>query len=535
LQNDFFSITGWSEENLTSDLILKFNNSTDGDFYDLWNNLQSNDTAHGEFDDLWNNLKSNDTLHREFDDLWNKLMSNNSMYEDFYDSWDSFFSNDSIHADFNDLWNNLVFSNNTQEEFDEIWNNLMSNDNMNGGFDDLWNKLMSNDSTHWEFDDSWSNASPILTKELIGCMEVKGISDCMHLFGNISKISNFVEHDSSITAMYEQICAMASQEKIINSSSGYEKEIHSMDKVDFSIDPENGTSSVSFMVSVYVRSIIGIIGVGSNVIVILVIILIRRLRKPFYLSIVSLSISDILPFVHGFVGFIVPSRDICESFHQEMYFNISLYSVKMYSTLNVVLFASVRYVMFVYPLKSRVHLTKKIILILSSVAMVVSIAYGTMMRFIVWSIPFSQTRFVYIIDDCILILALVVLNIAFLANRLLVSKTSRAAHGLKFRMTLVVIIILLLHAIKSSFTIVDNVWRFDFFTLDHSPDLKQMSVTHTPNLDKWLKYSNVLDVFIKLVHCVNPFLYFFSSPVVIKGITSLPTKCNPMKKIKNEI
>jgi hypothetical protein len=181
--------------------------------------------------------------------------------------------------------------------------------------------------------------------------------------------------------------------------------------------------------------------------------------------------------------------------------------------------AVVRFVMFVSPLKSRVYLTSRLIVALSVGALVFSAAYGTAITYIVWSLPLSRSRVLYIIDDGILLLVFMILNFLLFVHRLRVAKKSKAAEGLAFRMTIVVIMILILHTLKSVFTIIENVTRL------------HVGIVRNPeNLDPFqgIKLNHV-EVFAKLVHFLHPFFFFFSSPIVVKGISTLLHKCNLIK------
>jgi hypothetical protein len=259
---------------------------------------------------------------------------------------------------------------------------------------------------------------------------------------------------------------------------------------------------------------IDILGSSSNIVVILVILPNKRLHKPFYMSIMSLCISDFLYFANDLVNNNMPFEELCSTLRKRMIFDVTSYSVKMFSKLNVVLLACVRYVMFVYPLKSRMHLTNRLILKISSTAMVLSMAYGVAMRFLVWSIPTSRARVLYIVDDGILLMTVVILNGAFFIHRLRVAKTSQAARDLKLQMTIVVMVILVLHTISSLFAVVANFSKYSVLTLDMLKDSKPMSAV-----------SKLGYTVSKLAHLIHPFLFFFSSPFIIKSIASLLSKC----------
>jgi hypothetical protein len=101
---------------------------------------------------------------------------------------------------------------------------------------------------------------------------------------------------------------------------------------------------------------INVIGISSDLLVILIIFFNHRLHKTFYTSVLSLSVSHCFFFVNEIVNNIFTQMALCSALKHRMFLDVILYSVKMFSTFNVVLLASVRYVIFIYPIKSRVYL-----------------------------------------------------------------------------------------------------------------------------------------------------------------------------------
>jgi hypothetical protein len=341
-------------------------------------------------------------------------------------------------------------------------------------------------------------------------------------------VAEGVDGDLTLTSVYDAICSVSplnrsmdnlgiswtyDEENFLNSEetplyNEYEEDVsfHNPGSVSIGTGPNHiGVANI----------IVNTVGSGSNLVAILVIMFTKRLRKPFYMCVLSLCTSDIFYFVNLLVFENLSTSGLCSHLKQGMIMNCSLYSVKMFSKLNVVLLASVRYVMFVYPLKSRVHLTNRLILALSLTAMVLSIAYGMFMGRVIWVIPYSRIRILSIIDDAILVLIVVILNCAFLVRRLRVAKTSQAARDLKLRMTVVVIIILILHILSSCQTTVYNILQYDDSSIDAILDLNNAVI-----------FGFIL---IKVVHFIDPFIFFFSSPMVIKSITSLFSKCKLTK------
>jgi hypothetical protein len=134
-------------------------------------------------------------------------------------------------------------------------------------------------------------------------------------------------------------------------------------------------------------------------------------------------------------------------------------------------------------------------------------------------LPLSGSHVLYTIDDGILLLVFMILNFLSLVHRLRVAKKSKAAEGLAFRMTIVVIIILILHTIKSVFTILKNLTHMQVGRVGNAENFD-------PSQGMKLHY---VEVFAKLVHFLHPFLFFFSSPIVVKGISTLLHKCSLIK------
>jgi hypothetical protein len=345
-------------------------------------------------------------------------------------------------------------------------------------------------------------------------MKAKDTSECMHFIRNVSLFDGGFVWDRSLNSLYDQICSLSSQEKTINSSRRFflDFEKHVKQKISFATENDFLNSHPLVLASFFLN----IIGSSGDFLVILVIAMNKCLRKPFYTSILSLCLSDLFYFVHQLVNSCLPDKDICEIIQQQIILEVSTYFVTMFSNLSVVLLASVRYVMFVYPLKSRVYLTNRLIVNYSFTAFGFSIIYGTIVRYIIWSIPFSRIRVLFIADSAILLLTLVVVNVIFLVHRLRVAETSPAAHHLKLRMILVVVVIMILHIIKSLLTIMHNFLQYD--------------VSNTENLR--MKFNNLtifnLNGFSKLIHFI-PIVFFLSTPVVIKRIVSFIHKCSLTK------
>jgi hypothetical protein len=68
---------------------------------------------------------------------------------------------------------------------------------------------------------------------------------------------------------------------------------------------------------------------------------------------------------------------------------------------------------------------------LSCVAVLLSIAYGAVMGYLRWSMPIGMVHLLSTADEAILLLVVIILNCILFFHRLLVAKTSQAAHNLK--------------------------------------------------------------------------------------------------------
>jgi hypothetical protein len=337
----------------------------------------------------------------------------------------------------------------------------------------------------------------------------------MHLLPNISSLGDLFHLERSLNSLYDFMCTTHSQKEPINSSEG-PLVITEFAKFGFHKDT---WFSHDLRIPNHITDMIAC---GCNLIAIAAILLNHRLRKPFYICILLLCVSDLFHFIQKLLYFYVPSADVCSVKKQQLFLVASVYTVKMFSQLNVILLASVRYVMFVYPLRSRVQLTNRLVVVVSVTALVFSIAYGTIMSYVISSIPMSTTHILYIADDVALLLVLVVLNSIFLIHRLRVAKASPAAQRLTLRMTLFAITIEVLHIIKSVVSIVSNTWRNKV-----EIGTEQPLAYGDPSDDPIILY--VGDVLKKVIHFGHPFLFFLTSQIVSKRVASLLKKCKSTK------
>lgn len=188
-------------------------------------------------------------------------------------------------------------------------------------------------------------------------------------------------------------------------------------------------------------------------------------------------------------------------------------STKFNTSLNVITMTTVRYVMFVYPLQSRVWLTNKKIFLCGGVNLVLSVAYGLLLNDTIMNIPTKYLIYLYILDDISVLVFFFTINILFLIQRIKTANASAVASHLRTRMVVIVIFVLSLNAINSLVRIFGNIGVYgERLIVETDTNRKFNTVLQIEALGKLCNH---------IVHSVNPFLYFFSSPLVIRTCSAI--------------
>ncbi|XP_062621153.1 uncharacterized protein LOC134282777 isoform X1 [Saccostrea cucullata] len=251
------------------------------------------------------------------------------------------------------------------------------------------------------------------------------------------------------------------------------------------------------------------LGIICNLSTIIVILGNAKLRKPFYLSILSLAVADVLYQVNFILNeFLKLPSSICETLWYKNFFDLSTYTTKMFSSLKFMVLLTLRYIMFVHPLKCRAYVTNRKIYITAGICLIISIAYGVLIVEVLWSLNIPGMHFLFIADDGLMLFVIVVLNIYFVVNQCKTIRSSLAARNLEKRMMFMVLLILFLRTVGSIFSIVQS-------TFSHGTRTESAW-----NFDDDIIMIHACKVLRVLIYSVNPFIYFFSSARVLKVFSS---------------
>lgn len=289
---------------------------------------------------------------------------------------------------------------------------------------------------------------------------------------------------------------------------------HSFINISLPESPSNALNSVSISVLDVCAWAMSIIGCIANIITVVMILRTLRLHRPFYYSVLFLALSDICFHCLFFVQRGLFFSEICHFFRTFRLLEIVRYSIKLNSSLNVILLSLVRFLMFVHPLRSRIFLTNRKIVLGACTCLTLSIGYGFGIEYFIWTSQLKNLTYIYIIDDVALLTFLFIVIIWFLIERIGTASKSEAAKNLKTRMTLIVFAILCLNSINALFQILKKASGFEISELDY------IRVITTGNDDIAFEIRIVSQVVNLFVHSINPLLYFFTSPSVLSTILS---------------
>lgn len=259
--------------------------------------------------------------------------------------------------------------------------------------------------------------------------------------------------------------------------------------------------------------VIFIFGFVANSVTSLMIIKSPRLHKPFYVSVCFLSLSDlfcILQFLarnglRRLLGF-------CQFMSIYKLLEVIKYSTKLNASVNVMILSTVRFVMFVYPLRSKIFLTNRKVFLAAGMSLALSVVYGILIVYFIWIAAFSNLKIIFFTDDIGLLLFFVLINIFFLVNRIKAASVSWVAKDLKTRMTVVMLCILSMNAVNALFTILTALMSFQTGEQTGLPKIE--NDLNTPDLHFHVML--ISRIVYSIFHLVNPFLYFFSLPHIYK-------------------
>lgn len=237
-------------------------------------------------------------------------------------------------------------------------------------------------------------------------------------------------------------------------------------------------------------------GIVGNVLTILYIPLQTNLRKPFYYCIINLAVGDAIallvnPYCHNLLLYFLNLRPCTFSIYQFILETIIRFS-KLFSEMGALILGFVRFLLFVYPIKSRMYLKEYQVFLSFFFSFIISAAYGYLSSHFI-----SDTKgFRYIItssavDGLSLILLLTILLVLFY-HRYKAAHTSLSAQNTKLPMTVVTIIILALNTFNVA---TSCLYTFRYFV--------------PPNeLTMFILVESYIAIVSAIVHSVNPLIYF---------------------------
>lgn len=337
-----------------------------------------------------------------------------------------------------------------------------------------------------------------IPNKTISSNSTNNLIDCFLDFGSCESLDIFeITDKSTLTLLEDRLC-----QQIMSASINLTAWVLPHQSNDVSI--------VFFHISTLVISGVGFL---ANVITVGVIVKITKLHKPFYFSILFLALSDIVFHILFYIQMGVNKVHVCTYIKINRVIKTLDYSTKFNTSLNVIIMTTVRYVMFVYPLRSRVWLTNKKIFLCGGVSLVLSIAYGLLLNDTIMNIPTKYLIYLYILDDISVLVFFFTINILFLIQRIKTANASAVASHLRTRMVVIVIFVLSLNAINSLVRILGNIGVYGERLIEETDTNRKFNtVLQVEALGKLCNH---------IVHSVNPFLYFFSSPLVIRTCSAV--------------
>lgn len=263
--------------------------------------------------------------------------------------------------------------------------------------------------------------------------------------------------------------------------------------------------------------VIFIFGFVANSITSLMIIKSPKLHKPFYVSVLFIALSDLFCILQLLVRYgLHIMLGFCQ--FQSIYKLLEMikYSTKLNASLNVMILSTVRFVMFVYPLRSRIFLTNRKVCLAAGMSLALSVTYGFLIVSFIWNAARTNLKIIFIADDIGLLLCFVLINVYFFVIRIKTASASRVAKDLKTRMTLVMLCILSLNAVNALSTILTTLMSFETGFQTDLPKNKYFLKVPDTHANRVFIDRTVYLIF----HLVNPFIYFLSLPHMCKKVLS---------------
>lgn len=239
------------------------------------------------------------------------------------------------------------------------------------------------------------------------------------------------------------------------------------------------------------------VGIVGNIVTIVYIVVKKKIRKPFFVCIVNLAFADLICLLTYSKRILLPETtfvtDPCTYYWVEKIVAIVRKSAKCLALLAVLNMGIVRFLLFVYPLKSRAYLTTKKILIICGVSVPLSAGYGYLIHYLALNTIGTMYYVVSVLIDAIFFIMIAAILILFFYKRLMTARRSTSAQNTKLKMSIVTLIILFLNILTQVVSVIDNLQYVLFSDGNH---------------DWFQRFQEVLLLGADaLVHSINPYIY----------------------------
>lgn len=258
--------------------------------------------------------------------------------------------------------------------------------------------------------------------------------------------------------------------------------------------------------------VISVIGIIGNLATVAIVAINLKLRKPYFLTILTLAVADLLSicFMIGTMFFEFELTMYLECIKPAYYVLLSsCLSVQINSTLQIVLIAVIKFLLLVYPIKSITYVTNNLIVVLFFVLWSVSACISFFACYLIMQkVKANEDTSTIVIGTLIMIIIPSNLLIILLHTIKVVKlRKSQALQKEVQKMNKVVSIILLIYIMYNFQKISNHI----IFTLTRNIELMQV-----------LHKSIIISAFIH--HASNPLIYAATTPLVQKPWQRLKEK-----------
>ncbi|XP_062622175.1 G-protein coupled receptor 12-like [Saccostrea cucullata] len=141
--------------------------------------------------------------------------------------------------------------------------------------------------------------------------------------------------------------------------------------------------------------VIAVLGIIGNIATVITIIVNMKLRKPYFLALLSLAIADLFALIQSSVILFYEFEVFMylQCLKPTFVINIAIMiSVEMNAILNILLIAVVKFLLLVYPIKSKTCLTNQLVILMCPAMMAASLCYGFASSFGMMLLPLDSER-----------------------------------------------------------------------------------------------------------------------------------------------